>query len=306
VKCLALLLAFLAVVGCGKAEHPKTPDVDLSPLMSKFQDYSLWNDNLLAGDQGWTGDDCDASMKTSLLGTYTDADPTLAIHSPGEWWRRRVSKGNCYPNESVSSSSRDMAVAEIDWMALHHRSDLARDMMDYADAHHGTIGQGDFFRTELGAPLYATLCKVAGRKLLLQCDILPTVGGEADGPARQVAAWHLLARADATNETIGSGYNNWIMARVTEQPQNLLFQLLAAQYVTGHWQPFIDAAQDERYYPRAHLPTSNEVCDDWPLQRDMGKDWKPCPTDPAHPFKQYSGSDWLTVVARALRLAGKL
>jgi hypothetical protein len=301
---LAITLAFLA--GCGKEEKPKAPDVDLSVLLPKFHDYKLWNDALLAGEQGWTGDDCDATMKTSLLATLTDADPTLAVHAPGAWWRRRVSKGNCFPSESASESSRDMAVAEADWMALKKRSDLARDMMDYIDAHHGTLGAGDIFRTEAGAPLYATLCKIAGRKLPLQCDIPVTVGGEADGPARQVAAWHLLARADATNDTIGSGYNDWISARAREQPQNLLFQLLAAQYVTGHWQSFVDAALDERYYPRLHLPTSNEVCDDWPLQRDMGKDWQPCPQDAGHPFKQYSGSDWLTVVGRALRLAGLL
>lgn len=302
-----LALCFLAAA-CGKKKDEKEANVDLSELQAKYDDYMTWSNELTQERGGWVTDGCDDTLKTGLRGTYDERiDLTLALRSPGEWTRRRISLGDCYELRgetgerlSKSRTSRDMALGAAAWMLTHKRTDLAKDVLDYVDHHGGLLGDGDESRTRISPPLYATYLKIAGRKQIEE-SIPVAVGGEI-GFERHLSAWHLLIRADAEGG-MREGYNGWIKDAADLQPQNPLFQYMKAAFVTGDFAPFLAAAMDERYFPRDHLPTSEQVCDDWVIQRDMGKDWAPCLNDdgtPA-PFKQYTGSDWLAVVHRVLK-----
>lgn len=301
----AILLPWIALYalafflgGCGHREPEKPAAQEaLEPVAAMFDDYLAWSHALLSTQAQHVTLDCDDTLFTSLRATYEpDADPTDALIEKGRWGRRPAKYGPCEPNET----SRDMAIGEAVWMETRGRADLAADVLDYVDAHGGRLGNGDEAHTGIRTPLYATYLKIAGRHQPEEHTPI-VVGGEL-GYERHIAAWHLIARADAEGG-LREGYHDWIRATAEAQPQNPLFQYMLAAYVTGDWAPYVAAATDARYFPREHLPTSGEVCEPWVIQRDMGKDWEACKGQDGQPapFKQFSGSDWLAVAARALK-----
>jgi hypothetical protein len=301
-----VLVAALLFCGCGKKEdgHKADPSM-LAPLKAMWQDYRAWSDDFLAPRKGWVTGGCDDVKFTGLRGIYApEVDLTAALKSPGEWTRRDLALGDCYEmrNEkgerlSQSRTSRDMALGEAWWMARNNRTDLAKDVVHYVEKHDWKLGDGDVFRTDIRPALYATFLQIA--KIDTPAAYTPVVVGGTDYE-RENNAWHIELRAQIGGG-MPDGYFDWIRLNATEQAHNPLYQYQLARWVTGDYAPFVAAAMNAQYYPRDHLPDSTNYCADWVMQRDMGKDWQPCPSEEA--FKQWSGSDWLAVVALALAQA---
>ncbi len=93
---------------------------------------------------GWpSGLDCDGLLWSGLArAAGANVDLLAARTSEGVWWRRQVVDGNCYPDGSQSSISRDMFVGLLAGLVEAGDTQTVRETIDYARAHGGKMGEG--------------------------------------------------------------------------------------------------------------------------------------------------------------------
>lgn len=297
-RLIALLVALAIVAGCGRRKEPKEDEVGVKPdLAAKFMLYSTLSNT----NGAWLFGDCDATLKEGLRGTYASTDLQEAEKEPGEWFRRPLSLGDCYEMRhpdgsrlSASRISRDMLLGVGWWAWSNGRPDVARSVVEYADANGDIMGPGVITRTDIRAQLKATFLKIAGSDRLDSHTPIVVSGTEKDF-GRHLAAQHLFLRAEVTGG-MPEGYSWWLRQQAEEQPSNPLYALLVARYLTGDYETVKRLLMDETHWPNDRLPTSAEHCSDWLIQRDMGSDWEPCPDHAENP-RRWSGSDWLFVAS---------
>jgi hypothetical protein len=100
--------------------------------------------------------------------------------------------------------------------------------------------------------------------------------GLEKGFTRHLAAIHAYLRAQLTGRMpVGIGLVLDSYAR--SQPHNPLYQAIFHKYEDGDQTIATSLLMDEEHWPRNHCPTTENHCEKWVMQRDMGKDWEPCP-----------------------------
>lgn len=254
-------------------------------FVAKFEFYKDRTAAMLAPRHGWISDlDCDNTLVSGLSGTVIPCDLERALISKGEWTRRDLAFGDCYQDGSGSRISRDMLLGVAWWAWRMKRPDIARDVLDYYEAHGGWMGPGDASRSNLRHQLRDTFRLIAGEKVEFPDPIVLTFFEE--GYERHLGALHLLLRSEILGHisTVNALWGAWM---AFEQPQNPLFALLVARFITGDYGPFYALLLDPTYWPPGQLPT---FCHIWMLGKDYEKgNWtERCAA-------QRPGSDWLFV-----------
>jgi len=300
---LRILILAIALVGCGKKEKPIEPVSASEQLREKFEIYKR-SDFLKAANAAnekstWLFKSCDATLFEGLRSIYQNGVNLMQARlNEGVWLRRSKGLGNCYEQRdrlgrrlSRSQISRDMLLGVAWWIYKNDRPDLAQEIVDYADSNGDVMGPGAPTRTGIGVVLKATFLKLA--KMDRADSHYPVaVTGFESGFERHLAAWHLMLRSEIEGG-LASGYHWWIEKQVKQQPQNPLFRMMKARFITGDYDPAAESLLNETYFPASRVPGTREFCDEWIIQRDMGDNWRPCVSK----NKEWTGAAWLSVAS---------
>lgn len=290
---LALLLAALACVGCGR-QDVATPSAQSDSLAAKVARYEA----LVATQQDASGfvytDECDSLLFSGLLGAAgVPVTLTKAEHIQGYWLRRPADYPECFATgASGSTISRDMLLGVMWWAWRVRRADVLQRLWDYGEKHSWRMGDGDPARTVMlsQVPLLARLLHaLAGKDYAVRHT--PTVYP----PGLTGYEAHLQALTAQLEFEVGGRYlHELAVRRMTEhaerQPQNPLFAAVLCQMGSdSECQRAETILMTAPQWPDDRLPTSADVCDRYVVQRDAGADWEPCPEQ----GRTHAGVDFL-------------
>lgn len=221
--------------------------------------------------------------------------------SPGQWMRRNLAAGACYPDRSKSTISKDMLLGLTWWAWRAKRLDVMQQLVAYGEAHNWVMGDPidrpqDVFVTPSEAGLFY--------------QVIYRLGGE-DNPARKIPdvypegltgfqaelqVWNILLHGEISDTP---GITDTALKRLHEhaqrQPNNPLFEVAVAHY-TGDAGGARLLLSDETQWPSVHLPTRENHCQAWVVQRDDGSDWRPCDTGDAGDIDTLYGADFQVMV----------
>ena len=159
----AVIAAAIALSACGHAK-----DDDAEPYRPSAAVSEAHAASLAKLPAGWpSGTDCDGLLWSGLArAAGHDVDLLLARADDGRWHRRQVSDGPCFADGvdygSKSSISRDMFVGLLaGLMAAGGDADIQA-TLDYAAAHDGIMGEGDWSRIKWTTNIYGLFERALG------------------------------------------------------------------------------------------------------------------------------------------------
>jgi hypothetical protein len=115
--------------------------------------------------------------------------------------------------------------------------------------------------------------------------------GKCEGFECQLLVLQVLLRAELFG-SINSGHLESLKYAADRQKTNPLAQFALHAFTDGDQSSTTDLLMNLPRYPANHLPTSADVCDPWPVQRDDDSEsLKPCPEE----GRRHSGGDFLFV-----------
>lgn len=277
---LAITL-LLMLTACGSSQDK--PDDLQAPL--RLSELQYKRDIYLQRWSGWI-DGCDSLLFTSLS-AYGGAeiDITEARDDDGRWYR--TPSHDCYPDRSASTISKDMLLGLLFWAYHAGRSDVIEELM----ARHRlgyVMGKGPLSRTLMTPSLqalYAQALVALGGKMYEPEYWYPQVYTEVqDFQAHlQVVGIILLYRITGK---IDYEALNMISYHHSRDPRNPLFSFAHGLFIDGDLNLATNQLLDDPVWPSDRLPTSQDRCEEWVIQRDQGKDWEPCDED-----ETYTGGD---------------
>lgn len=189
-----------------------------------------------------------------------------------------------------STISRDMLLGLAYYCYYQKKPEIALKVIMGAAKSFGQMGKGDPFRTGIRPLLFITFClilyKIGGRKYkflkpLTLLSYFPA-SGKLSGYQSHLEVLHILLRRDIIG--IGNKQKQALISYSQRQPQNPLFQ-----YAVGRKDRAEAILMNNRLWPESRLPTSKERSEEWLIQRDNGKDWKP----DSRKTKYHNGADFL-------------
>lgn len=281
-------LAIFLLLGCGlfEPEDEKAKEPTAQECLEKIQpvrDLYLQLLPSIADGDGWhESSECDALLFNSLLATGgVSLDVSLAKDVSGKWFRRPAK--DCYATgASKSEISRDMYIGLMFWAFLNERLDILEGIYEYGSANGWIMGEGVLTRTLLTPGLQATLA-----------DAIFALGGPDHEERKYPQAWYccntnFAAHLDVLHILlrgyIVGGISSTMVSVLAEQynrdTNNPLFAFAWAKYRTGDYAHALQLLDNDSLWPKDRLPTSDNYCDSWPMQRDPNTDdWAPCPED---------------------------
>jgi hypothetical protein len=245
-------------------------------------------------------DECDSLMHSALIGAtggvHVDVMAAEDPAVPGRFYRRPVSYPECHAaGASRSTISRDMLLG-VFWYAWARR-DLAmvERIWDYGKGRNWVMGEDRIGgnHTIMTPVLIGTLAKLierlGGASHSEQGN--PAFFGGCEGYECQLAILQILLRGELWGG-ISDHARGVLNAAAARQRTNPLAQFAKAAYGDGNQDETVRLMLELPRYPSNHLPTSADVCDRWPMQRDDdGSSMTPCPEN----NHVHSGGDWLFV-----------
>lgn len=288
------LIYAMLLAACGP-QHSTVPTHEIpGPLLAKRDLYL----NLVQREQGHAGfvglDACDSVLYSGLLRVGGAAvDLTAARLADGSWTRNPTR--DCYADGgSDSTFSRDMYLGLL-WYAYTTRDlPLVQSILDYCNAHTTNIGVGCVFgKGSILDPKYI----ISPNLLATTHELLKFLGGEDHPFARNVytrestgligfqahlAVIHILLRGAIIGH-ISSPNLDVLHEQADRQPKNALFQLAYHKFNDGILDEAYRYLLTNEYFPLDRLPSSDDRCEPYLFQRDMGADWEPCNDHKIHP-----------------------
>lgn len=280
---LTLLLIFL---GCGSdpwtdASKPSRPGYSVDRLVSKVELYT----ELLQPKRDKHGfiltDKCDATLFSGLLGAALPGTVDILAAKNGKYWFRRPGQ-DCGPDfqNSRSTISRDMMLGVMWHFWKNKQLDEAVELMRVLKGNafmlpgQGTVGELGFNASMLNT-LALIIQNLNGPEFAFEL-ILPAYFSEGEGYVSHLTAWHILLRGDIKGK-ISNREMNILYRLMKREPQNPLYAAGFYKYLDKGMQPVVKLLLESPHWPSDRLPTTTEHCAEWPIQRDKGKDWNPCP-----------------------------
>lgn len=303
-KNLYLKLLLVLIAGCGfLSPKDKEDKPDLSGIKIKYDTYA----SLITKHQDSNGfvevDKCDSLLFSGLISaTGIRVNLTAAEEKPGRWLRRPTDYPECWENgESRSTISRDMLLG-VYWHAWRAK-DLAllERLREYGESRNWFMGDDSIggLHTVLNPPMIGLLNdmieKLGGEKRVFTWRISPSEA--CSGFECHLQMLQLLLYYEIHGQ-IPSPTVKAIVTIANRNPSNILYSYMKYFFTGTSLKPVIDLMLKTKRYPSSALPSSAEVCESWPVQREDGdKGLKPCPER----NEIHSGGDWLFVANLLLR-----
>jgi hypothetical protein len=287
VRYLALLCI---LVSCGQRKvDPPEPFYD-DELATKASLYRTLN-----GDRFSEVDRCDSLLFTALA--HPETVVNIWDYFDGQKWHRTPDH-QCYSNylaneehkkdpawvplkpDSKSEISRDMLLGLM-WYAYFHKDvKIAESIWNYGIAHKWVMGEGVGTRTVLSRPMITTLAQLIhelGGEDHYWDRVFPLVWltSQEDYEAH-LQVLHILLRTRLYDRLEETAFTR-LREQGDRQPKNPLFQYAAGRNVEA-----ANLLKNGNLWPIDHLPTSENYCSPWPVERDDGDDWLPCDEGRTH------------------------
>lgn len=274
-------------------------------LLSKFSLYL----NAVKDRQDAHGaidtEECDSLQRSGLicasggrldLGSFADSD------KPGRFYRRPKSYAECFASgASKSTISADQLYGAF-WCAWRQKDLRALEAIwDYGEPRDWLMGDDNFsgLSTRLNPHQVATLASVIhrlGGRDHPERSYHPSFWVSCSGFVCALQIYEILLRAEVEGRITGS--DRQALKSAAERQQNSILAQYAWGLFNGNQDRTLSLLLDDPRYPDDRLPTSAEVCDAWPVQRDdSDAGLKPCPEQ----AKKHSGGDFLFVASLLLR-----
>lgn len=293
-------LFFLIVycLSCSTSDLKETTN-NIDGLHEKFEFYRELSQKMVDSDGFIYANECHSLLWTSLyqvaVGGY--AYVLKARDEEHRWYRRPLNMGDCYPNESKSSISKDILLGlMIYFWKLDKDYTNAYDLYSYGKEHNWIMGKGELTRTAFSPALIGTLAKIIemkGGPNLYPADapqysliLLPG----ARGFEAHLQALHANLRAELDGRMLDT--NRDILKQHRDRsPENPLFHAVVSRWDDGNQIIAIDLLLNSSHWPNDRLPSTTEHCEKWLIQREQDSDdWLPCPDG-----REHSAGDWLFV-----------
>lgn len=287
----------VAIVACGGTHKRHSEPTMHEKLQDKFEYYQ----QLVVGAQDEYGfvesDRCDSLLFTALTAVGgIDIDLTHAQDFNGKWYRRP--EKDCYEKgESKSTISKDMLVGVMFYAIKQKHYSVLRDLQHYGIRHAWIMGDGPKSRTKFSKKLQKILEELVQHADKMEKPVKHKYSWiPCQGYCAHLQTLEILMLGYVRGEITG-GMLHALKTHKMRNPENPLFQYAVAKYTDNDMTPAIEILLNEQYWPSDRLPDNHDRCTEWLLQRDMGDDWKPCPT---YPFKRHSGGELLLVASLIL------
>lgn len=294
------IIFLLLLVSCCSTDSREGVESALVPslLVEKIAAYEHLAEDKFGGK--FIEEGCDSLLFTGLYyATGADTKIEAARADSGQWYRRDLKLGNCYPEESKSEISRDMFIGLLWGIWNNQRDELLREIIRYGEKKNWRMGAGDPSRTVLSPQLVSTMYQMAGKMYgdkRGKSSIALVTGQKLKGFEAHLQALHIALRGEIHGEITASEYKD-IEYMVNRQPNNALFAAILARYTKGDQTKAINILLNEKHWPSNKLPTTANHCEFWLWQRDeTPKDWGKC-----KPVTEHSGADFLFVAKYIVR-----
>lgn len=289
------LFLILLNLSCLRLLKPKSSGHDdLAPLAQKAEIYL----DLVKDKQDQYGfimtDKCDSLLFTGLLSA---ARPELGIdihaaQAADGSWHRRPSQ-DCGPRwgNSRSTVSRDMVIGLM-WHLWEHKDlETAHELfLDLKQNLFRLRGDGTTGELQLTPAMITTLAHIVkalgGPRYELELALPPVFISAPRGFVRHLSTWLILLHAEAKGG-LSRGQLAILSAYAQDEPDNPLFLAAYHKYKTGNQRHAAALLMDEAHWPAQSLPTTDNHCAEWPIQRDTASDnWQPC-----SPLHEHTGAE---------------
>lgn len=267
-----LILMLFLLAACGRSESTTRTPTSLGDRLQERRATYLQLLPEVQDDSGFVDtDQCDSLLHSALLaagGVHVDLG--AARNSDGQWFRRPLNYQECLSSGSSKSTlSRDMVIGLM-W-AWYMEKDVAsaEDFYQYVSARTLKMGESD------GSPDGISRVYMTPYLMGLLSEVIYELGGPnhiawrvgtgRGNPAVTGFEAHLHTLTTLLYGRVTGYYMAdelaFIQAQVARMPENALFQYAAAH--TDEAARLLLAQ-----HPADHLPTSAEICDSLPYQRD--------------------------------------
>lgn len=294
-----LILTLLVSCSAFKKHKEKIPVASYTEeLENKYQAYIEMASDFTAHRQGWFDEKCDNLLFTSLVAHIPELGIDIMQAYDGERWHRRPNfMPECYPDDSKSTISRDMLLGVMVYAWRTKDIDILDRLAQWGRANNWKFGDGEITRTVMSPQMVGTLylaINILNDENNLDANT-PLVLSKTDGYQAHLSVIHALLRADM----LGYAPNDYLehfKYQAERQPQNPLFQYAVAKYTNGDFDYAQKLIIDTTWWPSDRLPTYEDRCSPWILERDYGESWQPCDSGELH-----SGYDFIFVADLILR-----
>lgn len=296
-----LILISLLLSGCGRFSPSPTSSTSTPKHILLKHKASIYKELLKdhQDEYGFIGtEECDATLWSGLLGSAYpgEVDLLAAKGLDGTWYRR--SGQDCGPEfgNSKSTISRDMMLGVL-WHFWTNKQRFEAELLMKKLKSNSYVmpGEGPLSRMLITPTMLNTLANIIKALGGPNYDVellFPPVITEGEDYTSHLSTWHILLRGEIFGDIPQRNFD--ILEKLAKrEPHNPLYQAAYHKYLDGDQTKAIDLLLDESQWPATSLPTSENHCAYWVIQRDKGKDWLPCPD--RKPNHQHDGAEWLVV-----------
>jgi hypothetical protein len=177
--------------------------------------------------------------------------------------------------------------------------ETAQDLLEHVRKHgYRMNGEGTIGELALTPTLINTLARMVvelGGEAAPGELVIPAVFFPEEGFSAHLATWHILLRGEIRGK-ISAHEFGILETNRNRAPLNPLYQAAYHKYSDGDQSQAIDLLLNQPHWPADRLPTGEDRCEPWLLQRDVEQaNWyNPCVT-PAGKAEKYSGGDLIAV-----------
>ena len=260
-------------------------------LRSKFHTYSELSKTQEDKDGFIESQECDSMLFSGLYASATNRINILAARDDKGLYHRRPLDRPCYPCESKSSFSRDMATGLLWYLWRSKNLDLAIQWRDAIIKNNYLLGDGYITRLWFGPGLQATLAEIifqlGGPNHKIERNFPQIWPKGLEDYELHLQVLHILLRGELLN-AITKRMMNGLKDAYARNPNNPLFEIAMSIYGGECWQSSAESLLDEKLWPSDRLPTEQDRLANWVIQRDPGEEWLP-----GSGSKVHSGGDFL-------------
>jgi hypothetical protein len=244
-------------------------------------------------------DKCDSLLFSALLAVARDEAINLpaARGVSGQWYRRPSQ--DCFAlGESKSTISRDMFMGVLLYAAYFKDAALINQIWRYGSDNNWNMGQGVDTETEIGRTIWTpSLIGLAAqiRKTITGKTVaaihLPGIYSTVEGYRSHLTMLNIVATYRANAEISGTQVDAIKTIR-NASPGNALAQALYAKFISGDYS--MATALLLAKFPSDRLPTTDDWCEEWVVQRSDSESSISTPCEGSH---THSGGDFLFTAA---------
>ncbi len=283
----------LTAVSCANAGEkiPEQEAHDLSDIIEQ-RDFYLSETAHVRDKHGFVPG-CDGLLFTSLSIVGGFKADLYAAYEDGKWYRTPTK--DCYSDgRSKSECSKDGFIGLL-W-SLYYTGDLrgSEKLISYGRSRNWIMCEGGYSRVWFSFQLRKTLADIVyrlGGKNHYTMRAYPVYWAKGlKGFEAHIQTIHILLRSKVNNKITKSAIDR-VKEHYSRNPRNAFFVFAYHYFVDGDHKETILSLKDEDLFPRDRLPTSQDRCEEYIWQRELGHNWEPCPDEE----ETYTATDYLFV-----------